>query len=307
MQRLLPLGLLLAVAACESRPPASAAAADSAPPEPTRLHSVTGFSTPEGVVHDTEADVYFVSNINGAPAARDGNGFISRMRPDGTVDSLRFIDGTRSGVTLHAPKGMALRGDTLWVSDIDALRAFDRRTGAALAAVEFGSRVAFLNDVAIGPDGAVYVTDTGFRFNADGSMEKADTPAGVYRLGAGGSIEVVSQDSALGAPNGITTHEGTLLIGNAGGPGVSAWTPGQEQLAHAGNSRAEVDGLEVLADGRIIASSWTDSSIVVVGDSGTRLIAGLPAPADFTVDRTRRRVIVPLFTENRVEIWQLGE
>jgi hypothetical protein len=141
VHRFLLAGLFV-VLACDSRSPARDAtaadsAADTTPAAPTRIHAVAGFSTPEGVVHDTAADVYFVSNINGSPGASDGNGFISRMRPDGTVDSVPFVAGGRDGVTLDAPKGMAISGDTLWVADIDAMRAFDRRTGAALGAVEF--------------------------------------------------------------------------------------------------------------------------------------------------------------------------
>ena len=307
MQRTLLAGLLV-VAACESRPApggaAAEAAADTTPSAPTRLHAVAGFSTPESVVHDTAADVYFVSNINGSPAAKDGNGFISRMRPDGTVDSLRFIDGGRGGVTLNGPKGMALRGDTLWVADIDAMRAFDRRTGAPLRTVDFGSRAAFLNDVAIGPDGMVYVSETGVRFTASGEMQPTGT-AGVFRLGSGRTIERIAQDTALAAPNGITSHAGRLLMGSFAGARIFAWTPGQEGLTPTGLSLGGVDGLEALDDGRIIASSWDDSSIVVIGDSATRLIPGLPAPADFTIDRGRRRLLVPLFNDDRVEIWQL--
>ena len=30
----------------------------------------------------------------------------------------------------NGPKGMALVGDTLWVADVDAVRAFNRKTGA---------------------------------------------------------------------------------------------------------------------------------------------------------------------------------
>jgi hypothetical protein len=308
MRGILLTGLLL-LAACETRVPArdgtaTDTPADTIPAAPTRLHAVAGFSTPEGVVHDSAADVYFVSNINGNPAAKDGNGFISRLRPDGTVDSLRFIAGGRGGVTLNAPKGMALRGDTLWVSDIDVMRAFDRRTGAPLRAVEFGSRAAFLNDVAIGPDGMVYVSETGVRFTASGQMQPTGTAA-VFRLGSGRAIERIAQDTALAAPNGITAHAGRLLMGNAAGARIFAWTPGQAGLAPVGLSIGSADGVEALDDGRVLASSWEDSSIVVVGDSATRLIRGLPAPADFAIDRGRRRLVVPLFTDDRVEIWQL--
>ena len=308
MHRFLLAGLFV-VLACDSRSPArdttaADSAADTTPAAPTRIHAVAGFSTPEGVVHDTAADVYFVSNINGSPGASDGNGFISRMRPDGTVDSVPFVAGGRDGVTLDAPKGMAISGDTLWVADIDAMRAFDRRTGAVLGAVEFGSRAAFLNDVAVGPDGMIYVSESGVRFTASGDMQPTGT-AGVFRLGRGGSIQLVARDTALAVPNGITAHAGRLLMGSFGGPRIFAWTPGQDGLVPTGLAIGGIDGLEALDDGRIIASSWADSSIVLVGDSATRLIAGLVSPADFAVDRGRRRLVVPLFTENRVEVWQL--
>src|SRR5712691_7878176 len=106
-------------------PPAAAAA-----PGATELAVVEGFLTPESVLHDPVQDIYFVSNINGSPTAKDNNGFISRVRPDGAVENLKFIEGGHGGVTLNAPKGLAIRGDTLWVADIDVVRSFDAKTGA---------------------------------------------------------------------------------------------------------------------------------------------------------------------------------
>src|SRR5687767_10209744 len=55
--------------------------------------SISGLSGPEAVRYDPDQDVYFVSNFNGEPAA-DTNGFITRARADGTVESLRFMVGT---------------------------------------------------------------------------------------------------------------------------------------------------------------------------------------------------------------------
>ena len=66
--------------------------------------SVGDMSTPESALHDPEADVYLVSNINGGPGDRDDNGFISRVSPDGQVLDLKWIDGADPGVTLHAPR-----------------------------------------------------------------------------------------------------------------------------------------------------------------------------------------------------------
>ncbi|MCY4074567.1 MAG: hypothetical protein OXH04_03950, partial [Acidobacteria bacterium] len=90
---------------------------------------VTGMATPESAVHDPEADVYLVSNINGGPGDVDDNGFITRLSPDGTITHLKWIDGEDPAVTLHAPKGSAIHGDRFYVADIDTVRVFDRTTG----------------------------------------------------------------------------------------------------------------------------------------------------------------------------------
>ena len=76
-----------------------------------------GFETPASVLHDEAADIYLVSNVNGAPLDHDGNGFISRLNPLGRLVPLRWIEGGKDGVELNAPKGMALLGDTLFVAD----------------------------------------------------------------------------------------------------------------------------------------------------------------------------------------------
>ena len=72
--------------------PDSSTAMTAAPVSaPTKVAAIEGFLTPESVLHDTTQDIYFVSNINGSPTAKDNNGFISRVRPDGAVENLKFI------------------------------------------------------------------------------------------------------------------------------------------------------------------------------------------------------------------------
>ena len=44
------------------------------PPAATKIAAIAGFVTPESVLHDTAQDIYFVSNINGSPTAKDNNG-----------------------------------------------------------------------------------------------------------------------------------------------------------------------------------------------------------------------------------------
>ncbi len=263
---------------------------------------VGGFSTPESVLYDARADVYLVSNINGSPTAADDNGFISRVAPDGRVLDLKWIDGARPDVRLNAPKGMAAAGDLLYVSDITAVRMFDRRTGEPRGSVVIlGST--FVNDLAAGRDGVVYITDTGVR--PDFSPSGTDA---IYRL-AGGQVSVVAKSTDLNHPNGIAVlPDGTLVVVTFT-PEGELYTVGPDGTRRnvrrlpAGN----LDGVEVLPDGALLVSSWGAAAVFRVERDGTvsTVVGNVPSPADIGYDSRRQRVLIPLFTENRIVIHPL--
>src|SRR4051812_20453469 len=118
-----------------------------------KIGETTDQKTPESVKYDAEQDVFFVSNVNGNPTAKDGNGAITKVRADSLGASQPFIESGKNGVTLNAPKGMAIKGDTLWVADIDAVRSFNKKTGAPIASIDLrGQKATFLNDIAVGGD-----------------------------------------------------------------------------------------------------------------------------------------------------------
>lgn len=281
---------------------AAASASDGAG---SRVASAEGFQTPESTIYDADQDVWFVTNINGNPSQKDGNGFISRLNADGTVDSLEFIAGGKNGVTLNAPKGTAIVGDTLWVADIDAVRGFDKRTGAPVAAIQFGKLALFLNDIAVGGDGALYVTDTGIRFDEKGQMSHP-SPDRIFKV-TGREVTVAVEGDTLQRPNGIAWDRAgnRFIVASFGGNNIFAWTPGSQPTV-IGTGPGQHDGVEILPDGRVVVTSWTDSSVFVMQEGGNRKIAtGLPSPADLGVDPKTNRMAVPIFTGNRVEVWQL--
>lgn len=261
-----------------------------------RVATVTGFSGPEAVRYDPDQDVYFVGNFNGGGNAVDNNGFISRVTPDGRVENLRFIEGGRAGVTLHAPRGMTITGDTLWAADVDAVRGFDRRTGAPLATVDFSGRdVGFLNDIAPGPDGALYVTDTGRNR--------------IYRV-VGGRVDGVTENELLGSPNGITWSGPAgafVVVPFGGGNDILSYDPERSTVRTLREGTGgRYDGVEILPDGTIVVASQADSSLHVFrGGSGRALVRTAGAPADIGLDTRRMRVAVPFIALNSVEIWQL--
>lgn len=280
--------------------------ADTAAAPPRRVAVIRNLEHPEAARYDAELGLWFVANINGDPLAKDNNGYISRFRPDGSADSLKFIAGGRGGVTLNAPKGMAIVGDTLWVADIDAARAFNKRTGAPLGSVSLAGRAKFLNDAVAGPDG-IYLTDTGVGLDAKKQMTHTG-PDRVFRIGKGRRAELVLESPALEGPNGIAWDSAgrSFVIVPFFGKTLVRWTPGEKSVRSFATGPGQQDGVEVLGPDRILVTAWADSSLFVVqGGKTSRLLSDLPSPADLGLDPVRGRVAVPLLLEDRVEIWEL--
>lgn len=279
----------------------------AAPATAEKIAETAGMKVPESVRYDSELDVYYVSNINGNPSQKDNNGFIARIRADSTGVVTLLAEGGKKGVTLNAPKGIALKGDTLFVADIDALRMFNRRTGASLGSVDLRAQKAtFLNDVAIGPDG-VYITDTGIVFDAKGGMSHP----GVNRIFkvSGKTVTEAAKGDSLGNPNGIAWDgaNNRFVLAPFGGPSVQAWSPGQAVPTALAAGPGGYDGIEVLPSGDILVSSWTDSTVNVVrgGARMAPLVKGVSAPADFGVDTKRNVLAVPRFNDGKVEYYRL--
>ncbi len=259
-----------------------------------------GFATPESAQHDPDADVYLVTNIHGDPFVKDDNGFISRLAPDGKQLAMRWIDGSKPDVTLHAPKGLAFTADELWVADIDEVRRFDRATGAPRGSVPIAGAT-FLNDVAIGPDGSVYVTDTG--------VGQGFVPTGtdaIWRIDPKtGSATAFARGKDLDQPNGVWV--------DADGVFVVTWASGKLlSFSHAGARgadivlpKAQLDGLVRLPDGRFLVTSWEGRCAYLVDSAGAAkawLSPLLDAPADHGLDLRRGRALIPAFQKNELRI-----
>jgi sugar lactone lactonase YvrE len=309
--------LLLAIAALGAaacgggdRKPADTPAADTAAPEPAGptaqlIKTVDGLQAPEAARWDSDQKIWFVANINGAPSTKDNNGFISRLAPDGTIETLKFIEGGKKGVTLNGPKGMAIVGDTLWVCDIDAVRGFNRKTGALVANIKVPGAV-FINDITAGPD-ALYATDTGVILSAD-APPKHPGPDAIYRIVGRKATTAYKFDGQPG-PNGITWDPNgeRLIIAPFGDKSISAWTPGDSTARKIGEGPGMFDGLESFGPDQFLVTSWTDSSLSVLREGTvTKLLGGLAGPADIGYNRESGIIAVPQLTENKLALVQVS-
>ena len=258
-----------------------------------------GLNTPECAIHDTKADIYIVSNINGNPLGKDKAGFISRVAPSGEILELKWIDGGAEGVTLNAPKGLAIVGDTLYAADVNAIRKFHRVTGKPTGVIEIKGS-SFLNDLASGPDGKVYVSDSGFGGDKDAPRTDA-----VYEISTDDSVKALSKGEEVPNPNGLLVTAGGLL--------VCTWNSGELLWARAREGRErlvaklpknQLDGIVVDKDGSLLITSWAGECVYrfKFPQGTTVAIEGLKEPADPGWDAKRGRLLIPHFKEHKLTI-----
>jgi hypothetical protein len=332
MTKLAYLALVLApLVACskktETRSEATGSAAVAAQPADAAVDAVKAwdgkepltlgdFATPESVLHDPDADVYLVSNINGDPLGADDNGFISRVSPEGKVLEHRWIDGARDDVKLDAPKGMAIVDGILYVSDITVIRKFDAKTGEPKGDIAIKGAT-FLNDVAPAPGGGVYVTDSGL----NAKFEPTGTDA-VHHLGKDGKVKTLAANKKLAGPNGVVAGDkGAVWVVTFGSGEIYAVDAKGKQSGNQKLPSGQLDGIvqiassgsagprttpaessKVDAGGDLLVSSWEGSAIYrgTPGGEWKPVVENVKSPADIGWDATRRRILIPVFLENNV-------
>lgn len=252
-----------------------------------------GFALPESVLWDAGTGLFYVSNMGVDPMSKDGDGFIATLDANGAVQNMGFATG------LDSPKGMAVAGGVLYVSDIDTVKSIDLATGQVTATFA-GEGVAFLNDVAIGPDGTVYVSDT--FGNA------------VFKV-AGAGLELVARGEGLSGANGLMPGpEGKLLVANLGdiSGGFENIVPGWVVSLDLASGAVEAYGATEppgILDG--IVSDGKGGAIVTNNGAGTvfhqlpggapEVIATIaPGAADLDYDIEAGLIVVPITPEGRV-------
>ena len=303
----LVLGTTLVVAGCggNEAPPAETAAPAEAPAAhmpaaPTGGWMVTdGIATPESVYVDAGSGWIFSSQIDGAPDGRDGNGRIAQLGGDGHVMSTTWVTG------LNAPKGLRSHNGTLWTADLDEVVGIDIASAKITSRTKIEGAM-FLNDVAVGPDGTVYTSDT------FGNK--------IYAV-KDGKATVWAEGEQLEWPNGLLVDGNRLLVGGWAGrapkPDFSTEIPGRlfaldmttkQKTLITPKPFANIDGLELDGRGGYIISDYMAGKIYQVTAAGEarELRQFKPGAADIAFVSGTNVLLVPHMNENTVASYDLS-
>ena len=255
--------------------------------------AIGAMDVPECVAVDPATGIAYVSNMVAAKPdafwADDGTGFLSRLRPGGNLESLRWKDSTPDH-PLHSPKGMCVLQNVLYVADNTRLVGYALGDKGPAKPIQ-GPVGQKLNDLATDGE-AVYISDTA---------------AGVvYRCGTDGVRPIKAPEGV----NGITFFKGRMFAVSWTLHDVYELDPTGEDIpipfglaAHFTN----LDGIEVLDDGTFVVSDFYGHKISTIApDRRTlRTLVTVTTPADIGLDRDRMLLYVPQFEAGRVVVYHL--
>lgn len=240
--------------------------------------------TPESVLFDGPGKVLYVANIDGKePWAKDGKGSIAKVGLDGKVVAAEWVTG------LEAPKGMGLYKGKLYVADIDRMVVIDVAKGAIAQTIAVPGAQR-LNDVSVGKDGVVYVSD----------MQGAK----IYALTNGKPS--VFFETGLKRPNGVLAHGDDLYILDSGALLKVAKNKSVTKVVDGLD--ASTDGIEHVKGDEFIVSCWAGAVYHVKGGEKHLLLDTRPQKlnsADIGYDAKSRTVYVPTFFANTVVAYEL--
>jgi len=231
----------------------------------TEVWRTTGFAAPESAWFDAGSGQIIVSNIGGFGPDTGMDGKLSLVDTAGAVTNADWVTG------LMDPKGMASADGVLYVADAPGLLVIDIASGTVTETVAVEGAM-LLNDVTIGPDGAVYVTDMiagGIVKYIDGAVSWLVAPGGVALpngiLWDNDALIVGSFGDGMQADMSVTTAGGLLSVD----PATGAVTP-----IEATSQSGSVDGIARVGDLLIYDDNPT-GKLMAVGADGALAEVGM--------------------------------
>ena len=244
------------------------------------------FKYPESVVYDKKRDVLYVSNFT-----YERDGFISRVKMDGSIEKLDWIIG------ILQPSGMQIVKDKLYVVGRYALIEIDIENGIIINRYPFPQAV-FANDVTSDEIGNFYVSDGG--------------KAAIYKLEDGKFIEwLISAE--LTQVNGILADKNNIWVGTSGDGSLKAIDLKTKQITtlFTFGKPTIMDGLKKDVEGNLLISDNAGRLFRISPDGKSELLLNSKSRqinlADFEYIPENKAIVIPTLDDNRLMMYKLNE
>jgi sugar lactone lactonase YvrE len=267
--------------------------------------TITGFAFPESVAYDPGAKVLYVGQFGGTelkPAEKDGKGKISKVSLSGKILEEQFLPAP--GEVLNKPKGIWVRGNRLWVTDIDVVWVFDLKTrkGRKLAV----PGITFANDPAVRGK-VLYVSD-----NRADQLYRVE-PADFLNSKTDPKVTLVFSGKSVN-PNGLYPVKGgsLLMVGfKSDKEPRGIYSLGADgEVKELSKPIGRLDGVYQMKDGTLLATDWNSGSLFSwSAKTGMETLAsGFKGPADFCVIPQAKAtlVVVPDLVKGELRIIRLA-
>jgi sugar lactone lactonase YvrE len=240
---------------------------------------------PESVLFDKENKVLYVSNIDGKdPWAKDGNGSVGKVGLDGKIIATDWVVG------LNAPKGLGIYKGKLYVADVTELVVIDLKSGTIDKKIPVPGAEG-LNDVSVGSDGVVWVSD---------SKNKK-----IYKVENGNATVFLEN---LKGPNGVLMRGNDFYILDNGGAYKVNSDKSLTMLADG--MEGGTDGIENITGNDFLVSCWQGAIWYVDAKGQKTLLLDTKQQskntADIGFDAATKTVYVPTFWRNSIVAYKVN-
>lgn len=256
-------------------------------PKATFLTETLALTHCESAVYDAVNNRIYASVIGDR---EKGDGSIATVGIDGTLINIAFVSG------LDDPKGIAITKDRLFVSDVTVLIEADLKTGAIIKR-HSADGIQFLNDVAIAPDGSIYVSDT--------------STSEIYKLATDGNFSLWLANEDLDRPNGLLVQGNTMYVASWGsapeGGRVSKIDMTSQVITPISDIIGNLDGIRPFDDNHFLISDWNSGKthLMAMDGSTEEVVQVGQSVGDIAYIKDKKLLLLPMNKQSRLLFYRL--